>query len=145
MRVYHFDTDTLLLLTQKEGSYIVQREGDQQADSFKDLSSALWYIIEKVRSIALSSIKDREVKQVAKKLAVDMQPSKQSLMGMLKQRKMQKIFYDTAFLNMVTHHHSNKKYDLILENSTNFFLYDEIVHIIKTSTKEIPDKSLWMA
>jgi hypothetical protein len=140
MRVYHFDTDTLLLLTQHEGSYVVQREGYEEADSFADLSSALWHIIEKVRDIALSSIKDREVKQVAKKLTVDVQPSKQSLMGMLKQRKIHKIFYDTAFLNMVTHHHSNKKYDLILENSTNFFLYDEIVHIVKTSAKEIPDR-----
>lgn len=143
MRVYHYDTDTLLFLNQEEEVYFVKIEGDgtERIGSFSDLSSALWHMIEYIRSIALRTIKEREFKMVAKKINTDDQPSKGSLLKLLRGQKIHKVFYDTAFLSMLTHHNSKKKYDLILENKTNFFLYDEIAYIIKMHKKKVLEGS----
>ena len=137
MRVYHCDTDTLLFLKQDQESYSVHYDTNEEINSFDDLSSALWHIIEQIRSISMRSIKERDFKLVSGKIDPEDKPSKELLMKMLEQQKIHKVFYDTAFLSMLMHHNSKKKYDLILENKTNFFLYDEIVHIIKMSKKEI--------
>lgn len=141
MRVYHYDTDTLLFLHQEEGLYFVKTDGDERTNAFPDLSAALWNIIEQIRSTALTKINDRMFRLATKRIDPEDKPSMDSLLRLLKERKIHKVFYDTAFLSMLTHHNSKKKYDLILENKTNFFLYDEIAYIIKMHKKEVLEGS----
>lgn len=141
MRVYYYDTDTLLFLHQEEGLYLVRTDGDERTNTFADLSAALWNIIEQIRSTALAKVDDRVFRLATKRIDPEDKPSMRSLFRLLKERKIHKVFYDTAFLSMLTHHNSKKKYDLILENKTNFFLYDEIAHIIKMYKREVLEGS----
>lgn len=141
MRVYHYDTDTLLLLHQEEGLYFVKTDGDERTNAFADLCAALWNIIEQIRNTALTKVNDRVFRLATKRIDPKDKPSMGSLLRLLKERNIHKVFYDTAFLSMLTHHNSKKKYDLILENKTNFFLYDEIAYIIKMHKKKVLEGS----
>lgn len=116
-------------MSNEDNRYIVQQEGSDVHTVYQSLHFSLWGIIEQVRLVAAKKLSGIELTEIEHDFGLN-KIDKESLLEIFNSEEMNHAFYDTAFLKMYTHFNHRKKYDLILANKINFFIYEEIAFLM---------------
>jgi hypothetical protein len=134
MIIHHFNTAQTYELHEANGNYCIRNDKYKALHAKHDLHSAIWDLIDWIRMTNFTSLTDEDCKAIEKLLKSAQTLHKDSMMDIICGRKINRVFYENAYDLIYHHYNSENEKSILLNNETNFFIYEEIVQLIKFHT-----------
>jgi hypothetical protein len=133
MKVHHSDSGITCYLINDDGNFFIEIGKHKTTLAKDDLQAAIWFLIDWVRMSSFTNITGRELKAIHELLNSRITLDKETIMNLICGKKINTIFYDKAF-SVILEGFLEEKKEVTLTNEQNFFIYQEIVQIIKQNS-----------
>jgi hypothetical protein len=131
MTIHHFNTAQTYDLYEANGNFCIRNEAYKALHAKNDLHLAIWDLIDWIRMTHFTNLSDEDCHTIQKISQSGNPFDKNLLMDVICGRKINRVFYEHAY-DLIYHtyiHEKNKS--VVLNNEHNFFLYEEIIQLLK--------------
>jgi hypothetical protein len=137
MTIYHLNTDQRYELHEVSGNFFIKNDQYKAVRAKNDLHSVTWDLIDWIRLSNFTNLSDDDHRALQRISATQHLPDKESIMNIICGRKLNRVFYEQAYNLIHEGYTENKNKTVLLDNEKNFFLYEEILQLLKYSPLKI--------
>jgi hypothetical protein len=131
MTIHHFNTVQTYDLYEAGGNFCIRNDTYRALHAKSDLHSAIWDLIDWIRMSNFTNLSDEDCMILQKLLKSAEVLDKNSVMDVICGRKLNRVFYEHAY-DLIYHTYTHEKNrSVVLNNEHNFFLYEEILQLLK--------------
>ena len=140
MLIHHFNTNQTYELLEENQYYAIKGGVLRETHSKNDLHTAIWDLIDWIRMSNFTNLTNEDCNAIRKIWNTDEPFIKEEVMNIICGKKLNRLFYEHAY-DLIYYSFMTKRDRLfVLNNQFNFFLYEEIVQLIKFSTLAVTSK-----
>jgi hypothetical protein len=137
MIVHHLNTNEFYTVTAEGNRFFIQNETYKAFHAKGDLHSTVWELIDWIRMVNFTNLSDDDCRNVVKIANSSHNLEKETVMNVICGRKINRVFYEGAY-NLITQTFASApNATVVLNNETNFFLYEEVIQLLKYSPLKI--------
>jgi hypothetical protein len=133
MIVHHLNTNEFYEVTEESRRFFIRNEKYKVFHAKSDLHSTLWDLIDWIRMTNFTGITDQDCVSIMRLAKTDQQLEKETVMNIICGRKINRVFYEGAYNMIFQVFGSAAPVTVVLNNETNFFLYEEVIQLLKFS------------
>lgn len=137
MIVHHLNTSEFYEIIEEGKRFFIRNERYKAFHAKADLHSTVWDLIDWIRIINFTGFKDEDCAKVMQIAKTNQNLEKETVMNIICGRKINRVFYEGAYNLIVQAFNSSGKATVVLNNETNFFLYEEVIQLLKFSPLKI--------
>lgn len=137
MIVHHLNTNEFYTITTEANRFFIRNETYKAFHAKGDLHSTVWELIDWIRMTNFTNLTEDDCKNITRIADTNQDLEKDTVMNIICGRKINRVFYEGAY-NLITHTFASApQATVVLNNETNFFLYEEIIQLLKYSPLKI--------
>jgi hypothetical protein len=131
MTIHHFNTVQTYDLYEANGHFCIRNDTYKALHAKSDLHSSIWDLIDWIRVTNFTNLTDEDYVVLQKLSKSSQLPDKNLIMDVICGRKLNRVFYEHAY-DLIYHTYTHEKTrSVVLNNEHNFFLYEEILQLLK--------------
>jgi hypothetical protein len=137
MIVHHLNTNEFYEVTEEGKRFFIRNERYKAFHAKSDLHSTVWDLIDWIRMTNFTGFSDEDCQNVMRIAQTKQTLDKDAVMNIICGRKINRVFYEGAY-NLITQTFTSLgNATVVLNNETNFFLYEEVIQLLKFSPLKI--------
>jgi hypothetical protein len=137
MIVHHANTNEFYKVTAEANRFFISNDTYKAFHAKGDLHSTVWELIDWVRMTNFTNLTDEDCNNLMRLANTSQNLEKETVMNVICGRKINRVFYEGAY-NLITNTFSSTpNATVVLNNETNFFLYEEVIQLLKYSPLKI--------
>jgi hypothetical protein len=137
MIVHHLNTNEFYELVEENKRFFIRNERYKAFHAKSDLHSTVWDLIDWIRMTNFTGLTSVDCENVMRIAQTSQNLEKETVMNIICGRKINRVFYEGAY-NLITQTFVTAgNATVVLNNETNFFLYEEIIQLLKFSPLKI--------
>lgn len=137
MIVHHLNTGEFYEITEEGKRFFIRNEKYKAFHAKADLHSTVWDLIDWIRMTNFTGFSNEDCSKVMKIANTNQNLEKETVMNIICGRKINRVFYEGAY-NLITQAFNTSGIaTVVLNNETNFFLYEEVIQLLKFSPLKI--------
>lgn len=137
MIIHHLNTEQTYELHEVSGNFFIKNDSYKAIRAKNDLHSVTWDLIDWIRMTNFTNLTEEDRLAIQRISSVTSLPDKESIMNVICGRKLNRVFYERAYHLIHDGYQENKIKTVLLDNEKNFFLYEEIIQLLKFSPLKI--------
>jgi hypothetical protein len=137
MIIHHLNTNEFYEVVEENKRFFIRNEKYKAFHAKGDLHSTVWDLIDWIRMTNFTGLTAADCENVMRIAKTSQLLEKETVMNIICGRKINRVFYEGAY-NLITQtFNTTGKATVVLNNETNFFLYEEIIQLLKFSPLKI--------
>ena len=137
MIVHHLNTNEFYTVTAEGNRFFIRNENYKAFHARGELHSTVWELIDWIRMTNFTNLTQQDCTNIKRISQSSVDFEKETVMNIICGRKINRVFYEGAY-NLITHTFSTAPdATVVLNNETNFFLYEEVIQLLKYSPLKI--------
>jgi hypothetical protein len=143
MTIHHLNTNEFYQVTEENNRFFIRNETYRAFHAKSDLHSTIWDLIDWIRMTNFTNLTDEDCRNVMRISGTTANLERETVMNIICGRKINRVFYEGAYNMIAQTFVTAPNATVVLNNETNFFIYEEIIQLlkysplkIKTSTRE---------
>lgn len=137
MIVHHLNTNEFYEIVEETKRFFIRNEKYKAFHAKGDLHSTLWDLIDWIRMTNFTGLTDADCANVMRIAQTNQNLETETVMNIICGRKINRVFYEGAYNLMYQSFTTGGNATVVLNNETNFFLYEEIIQLLKFSPLKI--------
>jgi hypothetical protein len=137
MIVHHLNTNEFYNVVSEGNRFFISNDTYKAFHAKGDLHSTIWELIDWIRMTNFTNLTDGDCRNLMKLTDSSATLEKETVMNIVCGRKINRVFYEGAYNLIAQTFASAPKATVVLNNETNFFLYEEIIQLLKYSPLKI--------
>lgn len=140
MIVHHLNTNEFYEVVEENKRFFIRNERYRAFHAKSDLHSTVWDLIDWIRMTNFTGLTATDCENVMRIAETTQNLEAETVMNIICGRKINRVFYEGAY-NLITQTFNTGNATVVLNNETNFFLYEEIIQLLKFSPLKIKTPS----
>jgi hypothetical protein len=137
MTIHHFDRNETYELYEIEKTFFFKGDTLSTTHRKQDLHSALWDLIDWIRMYSFTNFREEDCKAIQAASRSDVLPNRDNVMNTICGKKINRLFYEHAYDLMYYSYMSKNEKFVVLNNAHNFFIYEEIIQLMRFTTLKV--------
>jgi hypothetical protein len=137
MIVHHLNTNEFYEVTEENRRFFIRNDRYKAFHAKADLHSTVWDLIDWIRMTNFTGLTDQDCDNLMRLAKTNQVLEKETVMNIICGRKINRVFYEGAYNMIAQAFSSAAPAKVVLNNETNFFLYEEIIQLLKFSPLKI--------
>ena len=137
MTIHHFDRNEMYELYEHNKSFYIEGDTLGTAKGKPDLHTALWDLIDWVRTVSFTGLREEDCKAVQAIARSEKALNRVQVMNAICGKKINRLFYEHAYDLLYYSYQSKNEKFVVLNNQHNFFVYEEIVQLLRFTTLKV--------
>jgi hypothetical protein len=138
MTIHHVDSQCTYLLYEMKGNFFIESGSFKSLHPNNDVRAAIWSLIDWMRMVCFTNLTDGDCEKIKIISNSTTALHKDDVMNIICGRKLNRVFYEQAYTLIHDAYSQDVKQTISLHNGDNFFLYEEILQLLRFS----PEKKL---
>ncbi|HEY0744638.1 MAG TPA: hypothetical protein VGD40_24390 [Chryseosolibacter sp.] len=141
MIVHHLNTNEFYEVVEESKRFFIRNERYKAFHAKSDLHATVWDLIDWIRMTNFTGLTQADCENVMRIAQTPQKLETETVMNIICGRKINRVFYEGAY-NLITQTFNTAgNATVVLNNETNFFLYEEIIQLLKFSPLKIKTPS----
>jgi hypothetical protein len=137
MIVHHLNTNEFYEVVEENKRFFIRNEKYKAFHAKSDLHTTVWDLIDWVRMTNFTGLTSTDCENVKRIAQSSQNLEGEAVMNIICGRKINRVFYEGAYNLIAQTFASSGNVTVVLNNETNFFLYEEIIQLLKFSPLKI--------
>jgi hypothetical protein len=137
MIVHHLNTNEFYEVVEEGKRFFIRNERYKAFHAKADLHSTVWDLIDWIRMTNFTGFTEEDCRKVMQIAQTKLNLEKETVMNIICGRKINRVFYEGAYNLIAQAFNSAGNATVVLNNETNFFLYEEVIQLLKFSPLKI--------
>jgi hypothetical protein len=137
MIIHHLNTNEFYEITEEGKRFFIRNEKYRAFHAKSDLHSTAWDLIDWIRMTNFTGFTEQDCQRVMRIAQTNQLLEKEMVMNIICGRKINRVFYEGAYNLIAQTFASTGNATVVLNNETNFFLYEEVIQLLKFSPLKI--------
>ncbi len=133
MTIHHFNTFQSYELIKRDNYFFIRNDKYKSFHAKSDLHSTVWELLDWIRMTNFTNITVEDGEAIARIDAIETVLDREAVMNVICGRKINRVFYEHAYDLITYTFNKAPESSLVLNNETNFFLYEEIIQLLRYS------------
>lgn len=134
MIIHHFNRNEAYELYEVNKTFFISGDTLSGSHQKSDLHHALWDLIDWIRTVSFTNLRDEDCKAVQLTSRSDREIDREEMMNVICGKKINRLFYEHAYDLLYYSYISKHEKFVVLNNERNFFIYEEIIQLMRFST-----------
>jgi hypothetical protein len=137
MIVHHLNTNEFYEVVEENKRFFIRNEKYKAFHAKSDLHTTVWDLIDWVRMANFTGFTSTDCENVMRIAQSTQHLEAEAVMNIICGRKINRVFYEGAYNLIAQTFATGNMATVVLNNETNFFLYEEIIQLLKFSPLKI--------
>jgi hypothetical protein len=139
MLVHHLNRNESYDIYDNGKTFFIKGDTLYHPQGKESLHQAVWDLIDWMRTMCFTNLTDSDCKAIQILSRTDKRLEKNEVMNSICGKKMNRMYYEDAY-DLLVHTYSNKKDKFVLlNNESNFFIYEEIIQLLRFSILSVSE------
>jgi hypothetical protein len=131
MTIHHVNSNCSYVLYESKGNFFIENNSYKAIHAKNDIHAAIWYLIDWIRMVCFTNLSEDDCAKLSSLMKSPEDLNKEEVMNTICGRKLNRVFYEHAYALIFQAYDTEGQPDVILHNDINFFLYEEIIQLLK--------------